>query len=148
MVGNHTSTAAGLDWVPELSYEIRVARQLRPEVALTAGFVRTAFGCEEGFCRGSEPTVTGNHATLGAEWSWAWLWGRAGALYGTTRVGTAGEAPEAGFGLEAGAGIRIRFGRLRVRPGVSWRRLSADTPSRADHAVAVGVDLGIGLEFD
>lgn len=147
-VGNHTSTAAGLEWAPALSHEIRIARRLRPQVAVSVGYVRTAFGCREGFCRGREPTVSGQHATLGAELSQGWLWGRVGVLYGTTRVGTEGEASKAGPGLEAGAGFRLRFGRLSVGPGLSWRRMSADTPSRADHAVALGFDLGVGFEFD
>lgn len=147
-VGNHTSTAAGLEWAPALSHEIRIARRLRPGVAVAAGYVRTAFGCKEGFCRGREPTVTGSHAAIGAEWSHGWLWGRVGVLYGAVRVGTEGETPRAGPGLEAGAGLRLRVGRLRIGPGLSWRRLSADTPSSRDHAVALGFDLGVAFEFD
>ncbi|MDE2662208.1 MAG: hypothetical protein OXI39_04320 [Gemmatimonadota bacterium] len=147
-VGSHTSTAAGLEWTPALSYEIRIARRLRPRVAVSAGYVRTAFGCREGFCRGREPTVTGSHAALGAELSRGWLWGRVGILYGTTRVGTEGETPRAGPGLEAGAGLRFRLGRARIGPGLSWRRMSADTPSSTDHAVALGFDLGVVFEFD
>ncbi|MCY3600033.1 MAG: hypothetical protein OXN85_08680 [Gemmatimonadetes bacterium] len=147
-VGNHTSTAAALEWAPALSYEIRIARRLRPRVAVSAGYVRTAFGCREGFCRGREPTVTGNHAALGVELSRGWLWGRVGVLYGTTRVGTEGESPRAGPGLEAGAGLRLRLGRARIGPGLSWRRMSADTPSSTDHAMALGFDLGVVFEFD
>ena len=131
-----------------LSYEVRIARRLHPHVTVSAGYVRTAFGCREGFCRGREPTVTGRHAAIGAELSGGWLWGRVGVLYGTTRVGTEGEAPRAGPGLEAGAGLRLRLGRARIGPGLSWRRMSADTPSSSDHAVALGFDLGVILEFD
>lgn len=147
-VGNHTSTAAGLDWAAAFSYELRVRRQVRPRLALTAGYLRTAFRCEEGFCRGSEPTVVGSHAALGAEVSLGGLWARIGGLYGTVRVGTHGEAPRAGIGLEAGAGFRFRLGPLLVGPGVSWRRMPADTPSSADRAVALGIDLGVGLDLD
>jgi len=147
-VGSHTATAASLEWAPALSYEIRIARRLRPQIAVSAGYVRTAFGCKEGFCRGREPTVTGNHAAVGAVLSRGWLWGRVGVLYGTTRVGTEGETPRAGPGLEAGAGLRVRLGRARIGPGLSWRRMSADTPSSNDHAVALGFDLGVTFEFD
>ena len=147
-VGSHTSTAANLDWAPALSYEIRVRRQVRPGLALTTGYVRTAFRCEEGFCRGSEPTVVGSHAALGAEVSLGGLWARIGALYGTVRVGTRGEAPRAGVGLEAGAGVRFRLGPLLLGPGVSWRRMPADTPSSADRAVALGIDFGVALDLD
>ena len=148
MVGNHTSTAAGLEWVPEPSYEVRITRQVRPGVALSAGYLRTSFGCTEGFCRGSEPTVTGTHAAVGAQLSRGPLWARVGALYGAVRVGSEGEAPLAGLGIEAGAGIRVPIGRLSIRPGVSWRRMAADTPSRSDRAVALGIDLGIRLELE
>ena len=148
MVGNHTSTAAGLEWVPEPSYEIRITRQVRSGIALSAGYIRTSFGCETGFCRGSEPTVTGDHAGVGAELSRGPVWARVGALYGAIRVGSGGEDPVAGLGLEAGAGIRIPVGRLRFGPGVSWRWMAADTPSRSDHAVALGIDLGVRLELD
>ena len=51
-------------------------------------------------------------------------------------------------GVEAGAGLRLHLGRLRIGPGLSWRRMSADTPSSADHAVALGFDLGVAFEFD
>ena len=148
MVGNHTSTAAALEWVPAPSYDVRLTRRLRPGIALAAGYARTAFGCEQGFCRGSEPTVTGRHAVVGAELSRSGIWGRIGVMYGTVRVGTAGEAPQAGLGLEAGVGFRLRWGRLGLAPGASWRRMSANTPSRADHAVALGIDLGVEWTFD
>ena len=134
--------------MPEVSYDIRIARQLRPQLAVAAGYVRSAFGCAEGFCRGHEPTVSGHYAVLGGEVSWKALWGRVGVLYGTTRVGTGGEAPEAGPGLEVGAGLRARFGRVLIGPGVSLRRVSADTPSSSDHATALNFDLGVGFEFD
>ena len=147
-VGSHTSTAANLDWAPALSYEVRVRRRMRSGLTLTAGYVRTAFRCEEGFCRGSEPTVVGSHAALGAEVSLGGLWARIGALYGTVRVGTRGEAPRAGVGLEAGAGVRFRLGPLLLGPGVSWRRMPADTPSSADRAVALGIDFGVALDLD
>lgn len=148
MVGSHTSTAAALEWVPGPAYDVRLVRRLRPGIALAAGYARTAFGCEQGFCRGSEPTVTGRHAVLGAELSRSGLWGRIGVMYGTVRVGTAGEALRAGLGLEAGVGFRLRWGRLGLAPGASWRRMSANTPSRADHAVALGIDLGVEWTFD
>ena len=148
MVGNHTATAAGLEWAPEPSYEVRVTREVHPGVALSGGYVRTSFGCEEGFCRGSEPTVAGNHAAVGVQVSRGPLWARVGLLYGAIRVGSEGEAAVAGLGFEAGAGVRIPIGRLSFGPGVSWRRMAADTPSRSDRAVALGIDLGVRLELD
>ena len=85
---------------------------------------------------------------MGAALSRGLLWARIGALYGAIRVGSEGEAPEVGLGFEAGAGIRIPIGPGSFGPGVSWRRMAADTPSGSDHAVALGIDLGVRLELD
>lgn len=144
-VGSHTATAAALEMVPEPSYGALVLRQVRPSLALFAGYLRTGFGCREGFCVDRELTVAGHHGAVGAELRRGGAWARAGVLFGTTEVGTGGEAPEAGPGVMAAAGFTVGEGRVRLVPGVSWRWLSADTPSRSDHAVALGVDLGVSV---
>ena len=142
-VGSHTGTAAGLDAAPRLSYEALVLRQVRPGFSLYGGYVHTAFGCEEGFCLERDLTVTGNHVALGVELRRGSPWLRLGLLFGATEVGTEGESPDAGVGIHAGAGFTIGSGRVRFLPGVWYRWLKADTPSSADHAVALALDLGV-----
>ena len=66
MVGSHTGTAAGLDFAPALSYEALVMRQITPRLSVYGGYVRSAFGCEEGFCIEQDLIVTGTHGVLGA----------------------------------------------------------------------------------
>ena len=144
-VGSIEGSAAALDIAPLLSYDVIVKRQVMPAVAVFGGFFRTAFGCEEGFCTGKDITVVGNHGALGAEWTGGLPWLRLGVLFGTTRAGTEGEAPEAGAGVHAAAGLNVGAGRLRFLPGVSYRWLSANTPSSSDHAVALALDLGFGF---
>jgi len=144
-VGSISGSAAALDIAPLLSYDVIVKRQVMPSVSVFGGFFRTAFGCEEGFCTGRDITVVGNHGALGAEWGGGLPWVRLGALFGTTRAGTEGEAPEAGVGIHAAAGLNVGSGRLRFLPGVSYRWLSANTPSSTDHAVALALDLGFGI---
>jgi len=146
-VGSHTGTAAGLDFAPALSYEALVVRQITPRLSVYGGYVRTAFGCEEGFCLDRDLTVTGNHGVLGAEARQGWAWLRLGLLLGVTEVGTEGESPDLGPGIHAGAGFTLGSGRISFRPGLSYRWLSAKTSSSADHAVAVGVDLGVGIRL-
>jgi hypothetical protein len=146
-VGSHSGTAAGLDMAPALSYEAMVVRPITPLFSIYGGYARTAFGCEEGFCLDRDLTVTGNHAVLGAEAHKAWAWLRLGLLLGKTEVGTEGESPDLGPGIHFGAGITLGSGRLSFRPGLSYRRMGASTPSSSDHAVAVAAELGVGIRL-
>ena len=147
MVGSHTGTAAGLDFAPALSYEALVMRQITPRLSVYGGYVRTAFGCEEGFCIEQDLIVTGNHGVLGAGARKGWAWLRLGVLLGVTEVGTEGESPVLGPGIHAGAGFTFGSGRMRFSPGLSYRWLSAKTLSSSDHAVAVALDLGVGIRL-
>ena len=146
-VGSHSGSAAALDIAPAVSFDVVVKRQMMPSIAVFGGFFRTAFGCREGFCKDREIVVVGNHGALGAEWSHGAPWIRAGVLFGTTQAGNEGEAPEAGIGLHAAAGLAIGAGRFRFLPGVSYRWLSASTPSSSDHAVALALDLGFSIQM-
>jgi hypothetical protein len=146
-VGSHTGTAAGLDFAPSLSYQALVLRQMAPGLSVYGGYVHTAFGCEEGFCLDRDLTVVGNHAALGVEVRRGSPWLRLGFLFGATEVGTEGEAPDAGAGVHVGGGFTIGSGRVRFLPGVSYRWLTANTPSSSDHAVALALDLGVGIRL-
>jgi hypothetical protein len=146
-VGSHTATAAGLDVVPKLSYEVLIRRRITPRLSVYGGYVRTAFGCEEGFCLDRDLTVTGSHGVLGAE-GWAGgAWLRLGVLFGVTEVGTEGEPADPGPGIHAGVGFTFGSGRVSFSPGLSYRWLSAKTSSGSDHAVAMTLDLGVGIRL-
>ena len=79
-VGSHSASAAALDIAPAVSFDVALKRQVTPSIAVFGGFFRTAFGCEEGFCKERNLTVVGNHGALGAEWGAAGAWLRAGAV--------------------------------------------------------------------
>lgn len=144
-VGSHTATAAALEMKPALSWAALVTHRLRPRLGLFGGYLRTAFGCEEGFCTGRELTVVGNHGVVGVQASAGPAWARGGLLFGTTEVGTEGEAPDAGPGFLGAVGVSLGAGRVRLEPGLTLRWMSADTPSRSDHAVGVGADVGVSV---
>lgn len=146
-VGSHTATAAGLDIAPDLSFEALLVRQLRPWLGIYGGYMRTAFGCEEGFCLDRGLTVTGNHLVLGGEMRRGRPWLRLGLLFGVAEVGSEGEDPEAGIGIHAGAGLTVGVGRIRFLPGFSYRWMAAGTASSSGHAVAVALDLGVGVRL-
>lgn len=146
-VGSHTATAAGLDVVPALSYDLLLLRQVSSGVSVLGGFSHTAFGCEEGFCLDRDLTVVGNHGMLGAEFRRGSPWLRVGLLVGATEVGSEGESPDMGVGVHTSAGFTIGTGRVRFLPGASYRWLSANTPSSSDHAVALALDLGVSVRL-
>ncbi len=146
-VGSHSASAAALDIAPAVSFDVVIKRQVTPSIAVFGGFFRTAFGCEEGFCKDRNLTIVGTHGALGGEWGMGSAWLRGGVLFGSTRVGTEGEPAEPGVGAHAAAGLNIGIGRLRFLPGVSYRWMSAATATSTDHAIALALDLGFGIQL-
>ncbi len=143
-VGSHSASAAALDIAPQLSFEALVKKSFTPRLSAFAGFARTAFGCEEGFCRDKNISIVGNHGVLGGELNYGTPWLRGALLFGTTRAGEEGEDPEVGVGFQFGAGLSIGSGKFRFLPGASYRWLSASTASASDHASALSLELGFG----
>lgn len=152
-IGSHSRSAAALDVVPKLSIDVVLKRRIGPNVSAFGGYLRTAFGCEEGFCTGADLTVVGNHWALGVELlpKLAWLdgqtWLRGGVLFGSTEVGTEGDDPEPGLGMLFGFGATVPFGRLSLMPGLSYRWLTANTVSSTAHAIALSLHVGIGIKL-
>ena len=152
-VGSHSASSAALDIVPKLSFDVVVKRRVAPSWSAFGGYYRTAFGCEEGFCTGLDLSVVGNHGVLGAEWAPRFPiprgqpWLRTGVLFGSTEVGTTGDPPQFGPGLDVGAGAVVPVGQLLLLPGVSYRWLSANTASRTAHAVALSFHIGLGIRL-
>ena len=153
-IGSHSRSAAALDIVPKLSFDVLVKRRLVPHLSVFGGYFRTAFGCEEGFCTGTDLTVVGNHGALGVQWdpTVSWLqgepWIHAGLLFGSTRAGTEGDQPRPGVGMLFGTGATVGFvGRLVFMPGLSYRWLTANTVSSTAHAIALSLHLGFGMKL-
>ena len=152
-IGSHSMSAAALDIVPRLSVDIVLKRRIVPSLSVFGGYLRTAFGCEQGFCAGAELTVVGNHGALGVElaptlpWMNEQTWLRGAVLFGSTEAGTEGDAPEPGLGMLFGAGTTVPFGRLSLMPGLSYRWLSANTVSSTAHAIALSFHVGVGIRL-
>lgn len=155
-VGSHSLSGAALEIVPAVSLDVMVRRQVAGSIAVYGGFIRTSFGCEEGFCVKQEPSITvvGNHGVLGAEWSPRAVaesgvqpWVRAGVMFGATRAGTLGADPDPGIGIHGAAGLSVGSGSFRFLPGVSYRWMSANQDTDKGHAVAVAVDVGFAYRL-
>jgi len=144
-VGSHTATAAAMELEPGLSVAGLISLQTSGVLGLYAGFVRTQFGCTNGFCTDRDITFTGNDARLGLSLSRGGPWMQVGLLYGGT--GTDGDNLNGGIGFEAGLGLVFSAGKLRFSPGLIYRQHNASTEIRTDHAVSLTLDLGIGLQL-
>ena len=144
-VGSHTATAAAMELEPGLSVAGLISLQTSGALGLYAGFVRTQFGCTNGFCTDREITFTGNNARLGLSLTRGGPWMQLGLLYGGT--GTDGDNLNGGIGFEAGLGLAFSAGKIRFSPGLIYRRHNASTAIRKDHAVSLSFDLGIGLRL-
>lgn len=145
-VGSHSASAAALDISPALSFDVSVRRQMWRRFALFAGFHRTAFGCDDGYCKDQDITVVGNHAALGAEWGSGGPWLRLGVLVGATNAGTGGDDPSLGLGMLGSAGLSVGTGRVRFMPGLSYRWMTANSASDADRAIALALDVGVAVQ--
>ena len=155
-VGSHSLSGAALDIVPAVSLDVMVRRQIVESISVYGGFIRTSFGCEEGFCVDQEPSITvvGNHGVLGAEWAPAGMsesparpWVRLGVMFGSTKAGTLGHDPNPGIGIHGAAGLSVGSGQFRFLPGVSYRWMSANQEDDKGHAVAVAVDVGFAYRL-
>lgn len=146
-VGNHTATRAAFELEPAYSFEILVAKRVGPIATLYAGYSQTSFGCAEGFCEGRDVTVSGSHGTVGVEVNKGLSWLRFGLLFGTTTVNETSEGVKSGVGFRGGAGVTFPMSRLRIRPGVSYSWMSANSADRDDHATALSLELGIAWPF-
>ena len=138
-IGAHSSTWAGLEFLPRLSADLLVRRNSGGLSVFGAGsFVM--FGCADGFCTGPSAVVI-NMATgvVGFEIDYSQLWFRAGAGGGLSVI--RGE-PETGFAVLASAGARVPLGPLSISPGTTVRWLQGTS-----RAFAAGVDLGISYRL-
>jgi hypothetical protein len=144
-VGSHTATAAAMELEPGLSVAGLLLLQTSGVIGIYAGFVRTEFGCINGFCTDRDITITGNDIRLGLSLSRGRPWLQFGLLYGGT--GAATDEPNGGLGFETSLGLAFSLGKLRFSPGLAYRRHDADTAIRKDHAVSLSLDLGVQLRL-
>ena len=142
-IGSHSGSRAGLELVPGPSLDVTVRRDLTGNLSVYGSFSRLEFGCEDQFCAGSEPTITGNHGVLGAEVGWRNLWARAGGMFGTAAMSVTDDA-QTGFGMQGSAGLRFDVrGAVQVVQAFTLERMQSRTAVGTDWATAVSFDLGL-----
>jgi outer membrane autotransporter protein len=149
-VGNYAQAGAEFEFAPQPSFGAAVSYAVRPAVEVYAGFSRTAFGCDNGFCAGRGMTFTSTGVDAGVRLGLslpASPWVRLGVVSHTLDFSSTAGDPRSGesasgVGFEAGAGVEARLGnRLSVTPGVRYVRYGEDTV-----AMLVG-DVGMRIRF-
>lgn len=143
-IGSHSRSAAALDMDPSVSLGVGAAISVwRPDFSVFAGYIRTSFGCEEGYCTSVGYDIVGNHAAVGAEWGPGRGWLRAGLMFGTVTAGEVGSSPNFGIGVLGAAGIAVGAGKLRFKPGATYRWMQAATETEPGaQAIALGLEIG------
>ena len=154
--GNFAEAATDFQFAPRASFGATVSYAPLERVAVYAGYSRSSFGCDMGFCSGRDITFTSQGVDAGVRVSLpvpvAGPWLRAGIVshsldYEGTPIGAQAADGEAGSGLgfEAGGGLELRLGRrLAVTPGVRYVRYG----SGGDDGVAMVVgDVGLRIRM-
>ena len=142
-IGSYSNTRAGLEIEPRMSFDILARREIVNDISVYGALSRIEFGCREHFCHGGLKLVRGNHAILGAQYDWRFLWARAGGMIGTTWMQGV-EDPGIGFGVQAAAGSRYELFGFQLLPGLSLERIQAKYLNEKDWAIAISLDLGVG----
>lgn len=148
-VGNYSFTDAGLELVPGPSFGALAALDVTERVSVYAGYTRSDFGCEEGFCIDQDVSMTSQGPVVGALLSAGPAWARAGLGLQWLEIrstGAATSSSDPGAGFDLGAGVEFPVGgRLLVRPGLAYRRHGASTDGSDEHAAVLAAEIGVAM---
>ena len=151
-IGGHSSSAAGLETAAELSYHALFGYRLSESLSVFGGYARTAYGCENAYCRTINPVLTAQHGVVGAELNRGGGWLRVGAAYGASK-GVPAELtelppsdPSQGLGALISVGTTWGRGAFRARPFLSYLYyLTDDAVAGGGHGIALTA--GFGFQF-
>jgi len=145
-VGSYSSSRAGLEIEPRVSFDVVLRRNLTDRLSVYGSYSRMEFGCVEQFCRGRPKVVSGNHGAVGGEVSWHYLWARVGGMVGVAKIDGA-RNPAVGFGGQVAIGGRYEVMGFQLRPGLSLERVQAKYSAETDWATAISLDFGGGYSL-
>ena len=142
-VGSLSSSLAGLDIEPEISFDVLLRRDLMDRLTVYAAYSRLAYGCANGFCAARRLRITGNHAVIGLGSHWSLLWLRTGLMVGVAAIESTKD-PKIGIGLQGACGVRFTIHDFELRPGFSVEFMQARyVGSLNDRTMAASFDVGV-----
>lgn len=149
-IGSHSASAANLETAMNVSYHAALSYRLSGGLGLFGGYYRTAYGCENGYCRTVNPVLSANHGVAGVEFSRGSGWFRLGAAYGSSKgtpselTGIPASESSQGLGGLLTLGSTLGSGVVAVRPYVSYLYyLSDDATAGGGHGTAFTFGLAI-----
>jgi opacity protein-like surface antigen len=160
-IGDYEPASSGGDHATAFSWGASVGYAAWPRISLLAGYSRTGFGCEKGFCQGRNVGYTGAGADLGVE---AHLWAHrstpwlrvSGLLHRLHTSWDAQEDPasvsassDAAAGLELAAGwLWHAYGRFALNPGLRFGTYRARFPdAEAGRVNHMALELGLRMSL-
>lgn len=148
-VGNYSFTDAGLELVPGPSFGALAALEIIEGVSVYAGYTRSDFGCEDGFCIDRDVSLTSQGPVMGALLSAGPAWARAGLGLQWLEIRSTGNetsSSDPGAGFDLGVGVEFPVGgRLLIRPGLAYRRHGASTDGSDEHAAILAAEIGVAM---
>lgn len=146
-IGNHLPAAAGLETSTRPSLAASVEVSPLSFLSLYGTYVRSAFGCQEGFCEDRDVTVTTSGVGAGGRLHLPRLpWVRAGVVHLATSVAAddGDHTIPAGPAFDLGTGLTLRVGGvLELLPGITYRAHFAPE----DRTTTLSAELGVLLGF-
>ncbi len=149
-VGNYSGTDAGLELVPAPSFAFTAELGLTESLGLYAGINRSSFGCDEALCATQDVLLTSQGVAAGGRASLGPGWVRAGVALQQLEIDSDVDTETADFGIgwDLAVGLDFPMGRsFRVRPGVTYLRHSAVTPTEDGHAAILAFEVGVAMRF-
>ena len=152
--GNYAAAASDFEVAPKPAFGATLSYAVTPMIGVYAGYSRSSFGCDTGFCTDRDMTFTSAGVDAGVRLALPLgpvsPWVRAGVVShslgydGTMENGETRQGDGDGsVGFEAGGGVQINLGRrLAVTPGVRYVRYG----SAGEDGVAMVVG-DVGLVF-
>lgn len=145
-VGNHIPASAGLETLPGPSFSGAVEFTAVPMLSVYVGYVRSAFGCEEGFCRGQDVTFTASGFSGGARIHLPGLpWARVGLVQQSVAAKTESASTDEGssIGAELGLGGTVPISRqFSLLPGLTYRKAGG-----AEGTAVLAAEVGVRFSF-
>lgn len=153
--GSYEATGAGFQNAPRGAFAASASYAPLPALSVYAGYSRASFGCEEGFCRGVDPTFTTSGVGAGLRASLPLrLWARAGVVRHQLAVSSTpggegfSDTSDPALGVEAGLGLALPLlgSRFSLTPGVGYLRYGASLDG-GDRIAVVTADVGLRLSL-
>lgn len=150
-VGEVSAAQSGAHWHPGAAWSVDAGYDVHPNVAVYAGYGRSAFGCTTGLCQDDHVRFTSAGLRAGVRLRRERVWTRVGVVrssLSSRREPDARDQPDIRYdgpahtGVELGVGVFFDTGKFLFTPGVRYTLHDAAEGRVGVLAAEVGVQIG------